>query len=218
MPPTPSYRQDRELVATKQSPHQAAAPDMSVESPKSKCSSSKSRPPQGTGHSTNTSTLKCPDSTSKKPSHPKESTLDHQAKSPQDCSSRKHSRSPTTGSAGCKQRDLHGVDSGMVDTTLPIGSSTMDIFHSLTGSLNEVIDPLAPSITSTPLGKAGPREVRMNSSDSRYSSALLFASTSFNLPGFPSVGLGSLTPSVPSITGSHHISSTWPPNSFPSGP
>ena len=30
------------------------------------------------------------------------------------------------------------------------------------------------------------------------------------------MGFGSLTPSVPSITGSHHILSTWPPNSFPS--
>ena len=32
------------------------------------------------------------------------------------------------------------------------------------------------------------------------------------------MGLGSLTPSVPSIAGSHHITSTWPPNSFPSRP
>ena len=106
----------------------------------------------------------------------------------------------------------------MIDTTLPIGSSTMDTFHSPTGSLSEVIEPLAPSITSTPLGKAGPREGWMNSSDSRHSSALLFTSSSFNLPSFPSVGLGSLTPSVPSIAGSHHISSTWPPTSFPSRP
>ena len=30
------------------------------------------------------------------------------------------------------------------------------------------------------------------------------------------MGLRSLTPSVPSIAGSHHISSTWPPNFFPS--
>ena len=141
-------------------------------------------------------------------------------KSPQDRSSQKcgHSPSPATGSAGCKQRDLHKVDSGTVDTTLPIGSSTMDTFHSPMGSLSEVIEPLAPSITSTPLGKAGPEEGQTNSSDSRYSSALLFTSSSFNLPGFPSMGLGSLTPLVPSIAGSHHILSTWPPNSFPSGP
>ena len=32
------------------------------------------------------------------------------------------------------------------------------------------------------------------------------------------MGLGSLTPLVPSITGSHHISSTWPPNALPSRP
>ena len=221
VPPSPSYRQDREPVAAKQSPCWVAAPDTSAEFPKSKCSSSKSGPPWGTGRSSNTSTPKCPDSTSaKKPSHPQESTPDCQAKSPQDCNSWKcgHSPSPTAGSAGCKQRDLHGVDSGTVDTTLPIGSSTMDTFRRPTGSLSEVIDPLAPSITSTPLGKAGLREGRTNSSDSKYSSASLFASSSFNLPSFLSVGLGSLTPLVPSVAGSHNISSTWPPNSFPSRP
>ena len=106
----------------------------------------------------------------------------------------------------------------MVDTTFPIGSSTMDTFRSPMGSLSKVIEPLAPSITSTPLGKAGPREGQTTSSDSRHSSALLFATSSFNLPSFPSMGLGSLTPLVPSIVGSHHISSTWPPNSFLSGP
>ena len=106
----------------------------------------------------------------------------------------------------------------MVNTTLPISSSTMDTFCSPMGSLSEVVEPLAPSITSTPLGKAGPREGQTISSDSRHSSALLFASSSFNLPGFPSMGLGSLTPLVPRITGSHHILSTWPPNAFPSRP
>ena len=32
------------------------------------------------------------------------------------------------------------------------------------------------------------------------------------------MGLGSLTPLVPSNASSHHVSSTWPPNLFPSGP
>ena len=94
----------------------------------------------------------------------------------------------------------------------------MDTFCSLMGSLSEVIEPLVPSITSTPLGKVGPREGWMISSDSRHSSVSLFASLSFNLPSFPFVGLGSLTPLVPSIAGSHHVSSTWPPNAFPSRP
>ena len=94
----------------------------------------------------------------------------------------------------------------------------MDTFCSPTGSLSKVVEPLAPSITSTPLGKAGPREGWTISSDSRHSSALLFASSSFNLPRFPFVGLGSLTLSVPSIAGSHHILSTWPLNAFLSGP
>ena len=105
MPPALSYWQDREPATAKQSPRRVAAPDMSLESPKSKHSSNKSGPPRGTGHSSNTSTPKCPDSTSaKKPSCPQESTPDRQAKSPQDRSSRKHSHSPSpaAGSEGCK--------------------------------------------------------------------------------------------------------------------
>ena len=93
----------------------------------------------------------------------------------------------------------------------------MDTFLSPMGSLSKVVEPLAPSITSTPLGKANHREGWTVPSDSRHSSALLFASSSFNIPGLPSVGFGRLTPSVPSITSSHHISSTWPPDSFLSG-
>ena len=105
VPPAPSYQQVREPVVAKQSPHRAAAPDTSVESPKAKHSSSKSGPAWDSGRSFNTSTPKHPDSTSaKKPSCPKESTPDDQAKSPQARSSRKHSHSPspTSGSAGCK--------------------------------------------------------------------------------------------------------------------
>ena len=221
MPPAPSYQQVREPVVTKQSPHRVAAPDTSVESPKTKCSSSKGRPPWGSGRSSNNSTLKHPDSMSvKKPSCPKESTTDDPAKSPKAHSSHKHgcSPSPTSRSAGHKQRDLCGVDSSMANTTLPISSSILDTLRSLTGSLSDMVEPLPPSITSTPLGGASPRHGRMTSSDSRHSSALLFTSSSFNLPGYPSMGLGSLTPSAPSIAGAHHISSTWPPNLFPSRP
>ena len=56
MPPAPSYRQVREPAVIKQSPHRAAAPDTSAESPKAKCSSSKDGPSCGSGHSSNTST------------------------------------------------------------------------------------------------------------------------------------------------------------------
>ena len=221
MPPTPSYRQSREPVTAKQSPHRAAALDASVESPKIRHSSSKSGPLRGTGHGFKTSTPKHPDSTlAKTPPHPQESTPDHPVKSPQARSSQKHghSPSPTAGSAESKQRGLSGIASSTVDTTLPLGSSMMNTFLSPMGSLSEVVEPLAPSITSTPLGKAGHREEQTISSDSRHSSASLFASSSFNIPGLPSMGFGSLTPSVPSIASSHHISSTWPPDSFPSGP
>ena len=93
-----------------------------------------------------------------------------------------------------------------------------DSFRSLTGFLSDVIELLPPSITSTPLGQAGPRHGHTTSVDSRHSSALLFASSNFNLPGYPAVRLESLTHSVPSISSSHHVSSTWPPNLFPSGP
>ena len=219
MPPAPSYQQVRELVATKQSPHRAAALDTPVESPKAKHSSSKSGPQRGSGRTSNTSTLKHPDSTSaKKPSCPKESTTEDQAKSPQAHSSRKHGRSPSpgSGSAGCKQKDPCWEDSSAVDTTLPIGPSMFDTFSSLTGSFSDVIEPLPPSITSTPLGQAGLRHGHMTSSDSRHASTSLFTSSSFNLPSYPAVRPESLTPSVPSIAGSHHVSSTWSPNLFPS--
>ena len=49
-------------------------------------------------------------------------------------------------------------------------------------------------------------------------SKLGVVSSSFNLPSYPAIRHGSLTPLVPSIAGSHHVSSTWPPNLFPSRP
>ena len=150
VPPAPSYHQVREPAATTQSPHRVAASDTPVESPKAKHSSSKSRPQRGSGCSSNTSTPKRPDSTStKKPSCPKESTPDDQAKSPKAHCSCKcgHMPSPTTGSTGCKRRDLCMEDSSVVDTTLPISSSMFDGLHSLTDSLSDVIElPPPPSL------------------------------------------------------------------------
>ena len=71
MPLAPSYWQVREPAVTKQSPHRVVASDTPAESPKAKCSSSKSSTQRGSGCSSNTSTPKCPDSTSaKKPSCP----------------------------------------------------------------------------------------------------------------------------------------------------
>ena len=105
VPPAPSYWQAREPTATKQSPHRAAALDAPVESPKAKCSSSKSGPQQGSGHSSNTSTPKHPDSTSaKKPSCPKESTTDDQVKSPKARSSHKHGHSPSPAAGSARRR------------------------------------------------------------------------------------------------------------------
>ena len=221
VPPAPSYWQVREPAATKRSPHRVAASDIPVESPKAKCSSSKSGPQQDSGRSSNTSTLKCPDSTSaKKPSCPKTSTTEDQAKSPQAHSSRKHGHlpSPASGSAGHKQKIF--MDRTLVLSPLlasPFQSAQACLTHSTVRQIPSAM-PLPPSITSTPLGQAGLRQGRMTSSDSRHSSASLFMSSSFNLPGYPAIRLGSLTPSVPSIAGSQHISSTWPPNLFPSRP
>ena len=151
---------------------------------------------------------------------PKESTPDDQAKSLKAHSSCKHGRLPSsaTGSARHKRKDLHTEDSSAVDTTLLISSSVFDGFHSLTGSFSDVIALLPLSITSTPLGQSSPRHGHTTLADSRHSTASLFTSQSFNLPSYPAIGLRSLTPSVPSIAGSHHVSSTWPPNLFPSGP
>ena len=217
VPPVPSYQQSREPVAAKQSPHRNAAPNTAAGSPKTRRSSSKAGAPQGSGQSSKTSTPKCPDSTlAKTPPHPQESTQDCPAKSPLARSSRKHGHSPSLSmeSTENKQIVLSVMGSGTVDTTLPICSST---FLSPTGSLSKVVDPLAPPITSTPLGKVGHREGQTISSNSRMSSTLLFTSSSFNIPGLPSVGLGSLTPLLPSIAGSHHISNTWPLDTVSSG-
>ena len=70
----------------------------------------------------------------------------------------------------------------------------------------------------TPLDQAGPRPWCTTLADSRHSIASCYTSPNFNLPGYPAVGLGNLTPSVPSIAGSHHMSSTWPPSLFTSRP
>ena len=77
----------------------------------------------------------------------------------------------------------------MVNTTLPIGSSILDTFCSLTGSLSDVIEPLPPSITSTPLGQAGPRHEWTTSSDNRHSLALLFTWPPNLFPSRPSTPL-----------------------------
>ena len=56
------------------------------------------------------------------------------------------------------------------------------------------------------------------SDKSRHSMASIYTSPNFNLPGYPPAGPGNLTPTVPSLAGSHHVSSTWPTGLFTSGP
>ena len=48
--------------------------------------------------------------------------------------------------------------------------------------------------------------------------ASIYTSLNFNLPGYPAVGPSNLTPTVPGLAGSHHMSSTWPPGMFTSRP
>ena len=91
------------------------------------------------------------------------------------------------------------------------------MFDSPTGSHSDVTELFPPSITLTPLGIAGPRQWRTTSVESRQSLASIYTSPNFNIPGYPAVGPGNLTPTVPSIAGSHHMSSTWPPGVFTSG-
>ena len=103
----PSYWQARQLEVTKQSPPRAVTLNLSVESPKTKCSGGKSSLHCGLGHSSNISTPKCPDSTSaKKPSSSKEPTSNSQEKSPKAHGSHKcgHSPSPSAKSVRHKQK------------------------------------------------------------------------------------------------------------------
>ena len=219
VPPAPSYQQAREPEATKQPPPRVATPNPSVESPKIQRSSGKGGPHCSSGCSSNTLTLKCPDSTSaKKPSCSKEPTSDSQEKSPRAQGSCKHghSPSPSAESVRRKWKDVHSEDSHMLNSTLPISSSVFDGLHSPTGSHSDVAELLPPSITLTPLGLAGPRQWRTTSAESRQPLASLHTSPNFNIPGYPTVGLSNLMPSVPSIAGSHHVSSTWPPSMFTS--
>ena len=195
-------------------------PNAAVESPKPKRSGSKGGHHRSSGCGSNTSTLKCPDSTSaKKPSSSKEPVLKEQDKSPRSRGSCKCGRSPSPSakSDGCKQKEACTEDTHELNSTLPISSSRFDGFRSLTGSHSEVTK-LHPSITSTPLGLCTPRQWRSTSKESRCSLASLYTSPGFNLPGQPVAGPSNLTPSIPSLAGSHHMSSTWPTGVFTSGP
>ena len=96
VPPAPLYQQARGPKVMKQSLPRVATPNLSVESPKTKCSSGKGGPHHSSGCSSNTSTPKHPDSTSaKKRSSSKEPTLNIQEKSPRACGSHKCGHSPS---------------------------------------------------------------------------------------------------------------------------
>ena len=220
-PPAPSYLQAKQSKVTNQSPPWAVTPSIALESPKPKFSGSKGRHHCSSGHCSNTSIPKHPDSTSaKKPSSSKEPVLKEQDKSPRSHSSCKHGRSPSPSakSDGRKQKEAHTKDTHELNSTLPISSSEFDGFCRPTGSHSEATELLPPSITLTPLGLCTPRQWQSTSKESRHSLALLYTSPGFNLPGQPAAGSSNLTPSNPSLTGSHLMSSTWPTGIFTSGP
>ena len=220
-PRAPSYLQAKQPKATKWSAPQAMTLNPAVESPKAKCSGGKGRHHHSSGRCSNTSTQKHPDSTSaKKPSSSKEPALNKQEKSPRSHGSHKHghSPSPSAESVRCKWKEVCTEDTCTLNSTLPISPSWFDSFHSLMGSHSDVIELQPPSITSTPLGLGTPQQWQSTSDESRHSLASLYTSPGFNFPGHPVMGPGNLTPSVPSLTGSHHVSSTWPTGIFTSGP
>ena len=126
--------------------------------------------------------------------------------------------SPSIKSVGCKRKEAHTEDTHTLSATLSISSSRFDSFHSLTGSHSKVTELQPPSITLTPLGLGAPRQWQYMSEESRRSLALLYTSPGYNLLGHLVAGPGNLMPSVPSLTGSHHASSTWPTGVFISGP
>ena len=195
--------------------------NLAVESPKTKRSGGKGGHHCSSEHGSNTSIPKHPDSTSaKKPSNSKEPALKEQDKSPKSHGSRKCgcSPSPSTKSAGRKWKEVHTEDTRELNSTLPISSSGSDGFHSPMESHSKATELQPPSITLTPLGLGTPRQWQSISEESRCSLASLYTSPGFNLPGHPVAGPGNLTPSIPSLTGSHHVSSTWPTGVFTSGP
>ena len=219
--PAPSYLQARQPKAMKWSTPRAVTLNPAVESPKAKRSGSKGRHHRSSGHSSNTSTSKHPDSTSaRKPSSAKEPAMNKQEKSLRSHGSHKHSRSPSPSaeSVGCKQKGVRTEDTHALNSTLPISSSAFDGFCSPMESHSDVTDLQPPSITSTPLGLGALRHWQTMSDESRYSLAPIYTSPGFNLPGYPAADPGNLTPSFPSLAGSHHVSSTWPTGMFISGP
>ena len=201
----------------KRSPPRAVTHSPPVELPKAKHSGGKGGPHHSSGCSSNTSTLKCPNSTStKKPFSSKGPTLNGQERSPKACRSHKHGCSPSssTESVGCKWKDVHMEGSHTLNSTLPVSPSTFDGLHSPMESHNNGTESLPPYITSTPLGLGGSRQWRTMSDESRHSMASIYTSLNFNLPGYPAVGPSNHTPTVPSLAGSHHVLSTWPPGMF----
>ena len=210
-PPAPFYLQARQPKATKRSPPRVATPNPAVESSKAKRSSSKGGHHHSSECSSNTSTLKHPDSTSaKKPCSSKEPTSNDQEKSPRSRGSHKCGCSPlpSAESVRCKRKRICTEDTCTVNSTLPISSSAFDSFCSPTGSHSDVTELQPPSITSTPLHLGAPRQWQTMFNESRHSLASIYTSPGFNLPGYPAADPSNLTPSVPSLTGSHHMSST----------
>ena len=204
----------------KWSPSRVVTPNLPVKSPKTKHSDTKGGPCCGSGCSSNMSTLKCPNSTStKKPSSSEGPASSKQEKSPRACSSCKHGRcpSPFTESVRCKWKDVCTEGNRTLNSTLPISSSAFDSLRSPMGSHSDGTELLPPSITSTPLGLGGPRQWQTTSDKSRHLLASIYTSPGFNLPRYPA-GPGNLTLTVPSLVGSHHVSSTWPTSVFTSGP
>ena len=197
----------------KHSPQRAVTPSLPV--------GGKGVPHHSLECSSNTSTPKHPDSTStKKPSSSKGPASSEQEKSPRACSSYKCgcSPSPSTESVRCKQKDVHMEGNRTLNLTLPISSITFDGLCSPTGSHSDGTELLPPSITSTPLGLGSPRQWQATSDESRHSMASIYTSSNFNLPAYPAAGPSNLTPTVPSLAGSHHVLSTWPTGMFTSRP
>ena len=212
-PPAPSYLQAKQSEATKRSPMRTAMPTVAAESPKTKHSSRKGRHHHSSGHGSNTSTLKCPDSTlAKKPSSSKEQVPKEQDKFPKNHGSCKCGRSPTppAESNERKWKEVCTEDTCKLNSNLPVSSSGFHGFRSLTGSHSKATELQPPSITLTPLGLGTLQQQLSISEESRCSLASLYISPGFNLPGQLVAGLGNLMPSIPSITGSHQVSSTWP--------
>ena len=207
-PPSPSYLQAKQSKAMKWSPPQAMTPTMIDKSPKTRCSDSKGRHHHSLGCSLNSAlTLPQPRSLPVPRSQSQRNRTSFQESWPSQVWLVPF---PSAKLERHKWKEAHTEDTHELNSTLPVSSSGFDGFRRPMEFQSKATELHPPSITSTPLGLGAPQQWRSVLEESHHLLASLHTSPGSNLPGQPVAGLSNLTPSSPSLAGSHQVSSTWP--------